>query len=120
MHLCTILLKIKSYEKSWFNIYPDDPDLIADNISLEEASELAKNSKKKIQDVTLIMLLSKLIILNKNNMSKSTISFICTIIQILCVFIVYFIYFIDKPYIAIGITIFQIILLIYQIIIIIK
>ena len=31
----------------WFNIYPDDPDLIADNLSLEEAKELAKKLKKE-------------------------------------------------------------------------
>lgn len=48
-------------------------------------------------------------------MDKSTISFICTIIQILCIFIINNI---DNPYLKISIVIFQIILLIYQIIIV--
>lgn len=46
-------------------------------------------------------------------MDKSTISFICTLIQILCVFINTVI---DNPYISIGLVIFQVILLIYQIV----
>jgi hypothetical protein len=48
-------------------------------------------------------------------MDKFTISFLCTIIQILCIFIISHI---DNPYLKISIVIFQIILLIYQIIIV--
>ena len=50
-------------------------------------------------------------------MDKFTISFICTLIQILCIFINSYI---ENPYISIGIVIFQVILLIYQIVKIIK